>query len=250
MSKTIKINLLRNLQFIVILVFFQPNIHAQSNDPLIKALIKRTEAQMGGQKALDDINTLSWNFFNVRSLTWNKKTNDVRIDWRNENSVYLINTKTKKGSILKNGLELTEPDSLNKYIKDAYDIWINDSYWLLMPFKLDDPGVNLSYVGTMASKAMDQCDVVEMTFNEVGVTPNNKYFIFFDKATGLVSQWDYFTNVTDAQPRFSTPWLNYITYGKVKLSGDRGDRQITDIHVFKRLDNSVFNNFKRPSFLN
>jgi outer membrane lipoprotein-sorting protein len=245
-----KMNFKNIVQLFVVLLVFQTTVNAQSIDPKIKALIKRAESQMGGQKALDEINTLSWNFFNIRSLTWNKKTNDVRIDWRKENSVYIINTETKKGRILKNGIEMTQPDSLNKYLTDAYDIWINDSYWLLMPFKLDDPGVKLSYAGIMTSESIQECDVLEMTFEKVGVTPNNKYFIFIDKASGMVVQWDFFTNANDAQPRFTTPWRNYLTYGNVKLSGDRGDKQITDIHVFKRVDNSVFNTFKRPSFLN
>jgi hypothetical protein len=28
------------------------------------------------------------------------------------------------------------------------DRWINDAYWLVMPWKLQDPGVTLSYVKT------------------------------------------------------------------------------------------------------
>jgi hypothetical protein len=236
------------ITFACILVQF--NLHAQNNDPLITALIKRTETQMGGQKALDDVNNLSWNFFNIRSLTWNKRTGDVRIDWRSENSVYLINTETKTGRILKNGKEVTNSDSLSSFLKDAYEMWINDSYWLLMPFKLNDPGVKLTYLGNMTSKALTESDVLELTFNEVGVTPNNKYLIYIDKITGLVNQWDYFNNKTDAQSRFSTTWQDYKSYGKVKLSGDRGDRKITEIRVFKRLDDSVYKEFKRPTFLN
>jgi hypothetical protein len=27
-------------------------------------------------------------------------------------------------------------------------LWINDAYWLVMPWKLQDPGVTLSYVKT------------------------------------------------------------------------------------------------------
>ncbi|AWW00827.1 hypothetical protein DJ013_06620 [Arcticibacterium luteifluviistationis] len=204
---------------------------------------------MGGQKAFDEINNISWNFFNARTLTWNKNTGDVRIDHRKENTVFLYNTETKTGRVLKNGVEYTQQDSLDKYLNQAYEQWVNDSYWLVMPFKLDDPGVTLTYVGKMKSESGANCDVLQMTFNEVGVTPQNKYLVYIDEKTSLVSQWDYFPSTSDAQPRFSTPWLDYKTYGNVKLSGDRGNNKITDIHVFKYLKTSVYTEFKRPSFI-
>ena len=32
-------------------------------------------------------------------------------------------------------------------LERAYGAWVNDTYWLLMPYKLRDPGVNLAYDG-------------------------------------------------------------------------------------------------------
>ncbi|WP_341228268.1 DUF6503 family protein [uncultured Arcticibacterium sp.] len=223
--------------------------YAQSDEAKIKGLVEKTENAMGGQKAFDDLNNISWNFFNARTLTWNKKTGDVRIDHRKENTVFLYNTETKAGRVLKNGVEYTQEDSLSKYLNQAYEQWVNDSYWLAMPFKLDDPGVTLKYAGKKKSNASEDCDVLEMTFSQVGVTPQNKYHVYIDEKTGLVCQWDYFKNASDTEPRFSTPWLNYKTYGDVKLSGDRGERKITDIHVFKYLEPSIYSDFKRPSFI-
>lgn len=235
--------------FVIAILAINTELYSQISDPFIKALVKKTEKAMGGKQAFNEINHLSWNFFNNRSITWNKRTGDVRIDHRNENSVFLFNTETRKGRILKNGQEYTQPDSVAKYVQQAYEKWVNDSYWLIMPFKLDDPGVNLTYVGTMTSETLKECDVLELTFNEVGVTPNNKYLVYIDKDSGLICQWEYFPNNTDAQPRFTNRWLDYKTYGRVKLSGDRGDKKITDIHVYKYLDSSVYTEFKRPSYI-
>lgn len=223
--------------------------YAQSNEAKIKGLIEKTENAMGGQEAFDAIKHVSWNFFNARTLTWNKETGDVRIDHGKENTVFLYNLETKTGRVLKNGVEYTQEDSLSKYLNKAYEQWVNDSYWLVMPFKLDDPGVSLKYVGKKKSNAMADCDVLEMTFTEVGVTPQNKYHVYIDEKNNLVSQWDYFPNATDTKPRFSTPWANYKAYGDVKLSGDRGERKITDIHVFKYLEPSIYSDFKRPSYI-
>lgn len=231
------------------IVQFSCHTYGQDNSEMITELVAKTEAAMGGQEAFDDINNISWNFFNARTLTWNKKTGDVRIDHGRENTVYLYNLETKLGRVLKNGVEYTQKDSLDKYLTKAYEQWVNDSYWLVMPFKLDDPGVTLSYVGEKTSDAAAPCDVLEMTFSEVGVTPQNKYHVYIDKETGLVSQWNYFPSATDTESRFATPWSDYKTYGDVKLSGNRGEKSITDIHVFKYLEPSVYSDFKRPSFI-
>ena len=48
--------------------------------------------------------------------------------------------------------------------------WINDTYWLVMPFKLKDSGVTLKYVGDGKTQAGDDADVLAMTFKNVGVT--------------------------------------------------------------------------------
>ena len=47
----------------------------------------------------------------------------------------------------------------------------------------------------------------------------------------MVVQWDFFTNESDAEPRFSTPWKGYKEYGGILLSGDRGRSALTEISV-------------------
>jgi hypothetical protein len=48
---------------------------------------------------------------------------------------------------------------------------------------------------------------------------------------------------------FSLPWQNYVRYGSVLLSGDRGERKLSDIKVFKKLPKTVYTEFKRPFYL-
>ncbi|WP_304235873.1 hypothetical protein [Jiulongibacter sediminis] len=240
---------MRKVQILLLLIIPIFKSHAQNMDEQSQNLIKRAEIAMGGQEAFDNIQHISWNFFGVRNLTWDKYSGDVRIDLNNENTVYLVNTKTKEGRVFKNGEEYTQPDSLQKYLKTAYEIWINDSYWLVMPFKMDDPGVSSKYLKEKATQNGEAADVIELTFNETGVTPDNKYHIYFDKNTGLVTQWDFFRNYSDEKPMFSLPWQNYVRYGSVLLSGDRGERKLSDIKVFKKLPKTVYTEFKRPFYL-
>jgi hypothetical protein len=88
-------------------------------------------------------------------------------------------------------------------------LWINDSYWLVMPWKLQDPGVNLTYVKTEQLSNGTTADILQLTFNAVGVTPENKYWLYVDKEDHLIKQWAYYQNFKDSEPKFLKPWNNY-----------------------------------------
>ena len=46
----------------------------------------------------------------------------------------------------------------------------------------------------------------ELRFTDVGVTPNNKYRVWIDRESRLVSQWAFYADAEDAEPRFIGPW--------------------------------------------
>ena len=212
----------------------------------VETLKNKVVEAMGGQKNYDKTRYIHWTFFGNQSLTWDKYKSRVRIDFLKENTVYILNINDKTGKVLKKGVEQTNPDSLAKYLDEAKKIWINHSYWLVMPWKLNDPGVSLSYKGEAKTQDGNDAEYLEMTFKEVGVTPNNKYWIYFDKKSHLITQWSHFSNFNDEKPRFTMPWKDYKPYGKILLSGDRGERKLTDIAVYQKLDESVFTDFKKP----
>jgi hypothetical protein len=123
-------------------------------------------------------------------------------------------------------------------------MWINDSYWLLMPYKMKDPGVTLKYIGEDTTLKGVKADVVRLTYKDVGVTPNNAFNVWVNKQTSMVDQWSYYKEANQPQPNFVLSWEDYKTYGKIKLSSSRGDRKISDVHVFKKLPESVFTSFE------
>jgi hypothetical protein len=90
-------------------------------------------------------------------------------------------------------------------------------------------------------------DVLGLTFENVGLTPQNKYLVYVDKQTHLVNQWAFYRNATDEKPGFVLPWGEYKSYDKLMLSGDRGERDLTDIKVFKKLPKSVYESFEKPT---
>lgn len=239
---------MRIILFISFLSWSCFTTHAQQVNP--NELAQKVMDSMGGQKAWDKARILSWNFFGARTLTWDKWTGDVRIDMADASTVYLLNVNTLKGRVQIKGQEVTQTDSLAKLIQQGRNMWINDSYWLIMPFKLRDPGVKLTYLGKTQTEDQKEAHQLELTFESVGVTPNNKYWIYVSTETHLVTQWAYFANATDEKPRFTLPWADYQTYGKIKLSGERGPRDLTQIQVLTKVDPTVFTSFSKPSILN
>lgn len=208
------------------------------------ALADSVMIAMGGRKNWDNTRFIRWNFFGARTLLWDKLEQKARIESHRDTAVYIVDLKNGGGMVMRDGQELTEADSIAKYTKRGEGMWINDSYWLVMPFKLKDSGVTLKYVGQDTTQAGALAEVLQLTFEGVGNTPNNKYQVYVDPATHLVTQWDFFTNASDPEPRFSTPWANYQEHGSILLSGDRGQRQITDIAVLDEVPADAFSSLE------
>jgi len=194
------------------------------------AIADKVMLAMGGRHSYDTTRYVSWNFFGSRSLWWDKHTGDVRIESHKDNFKVKMNIHSMEGEILKDSKLMTHPDSLSKYLERGKNIWINDSYWLVMPFKLKDSGVTLTHAGEEKSDTL-QADILEMKFKGVGVTPNNKYQVFVDKNDRLIKRWSFYKNSDDTTAQFVTPWVDYKSYGDILLSGNRGSYKLTDIRV-------------------
>jgi len=214
---------------------------AAGSDQKAIEIADKVMVAMGGRKNWDKERFFKWNFFNARMLWWDKQTGDVRIEMKNEDStIILVNIMNEQGRLFNKGIEETQPDSVEKYMKRGKGIWINDAYWLFMPFKLKDSGVTLTYVGEDTTQAGVRSDVLQLTFKNEGNTPQNKYHVWVDQSDNLIKQWAYFSENTMEAPNFITPWNDYKQYGSLLLGGDRGERDISDIEVTNNMDESIF----------
>lgn len=216
------------------------------SDEKAMAIADEVMEAMGGRQAWDTTRYLQWNFFGRRTLLWDKQTGNVRIDVPGDTSIYLVNIYEDTGKVLLKGQDISASDSVQTYVESGKSMWINDAYWLVMPFKLKDSGVTLKYLGQDTMQGGISADVLELTFAEVGRTPDNKYKVYVDLEDRLVKQWDFFTKYEDPKPRFTTPWQDYQTFGDLMLSGDRGGRQLSNIKVFTAVAESAFTDFDQP----
>ena len=201
-----------------------PGFDHEGSDAKAIAIADEVMQAQGGRGAYDAIRYISWTFFNSRTLVWDKFTGNVRIDWLKKQQNVVVNIQNNTGQVALNGVLQTHPDSIAKYLDLGKKVWINDSYWLVMPFKLKDSGVTLKYVGEGKTEGGLESDILQLTFKGVGVTPDNKYHIWVDKTSKLVRQWAFFKKYEDPKPEFITPWDDYKTASPipVQFSSSRG----------------------------
>ena len=151
-----------------------------------------------------------------------------------------MNLHDGTGRAWRDGEEITDADALAGMLENGESAWINDSYWLVMPYKLKDSGVTLKHAGSGTMEDGRPAEILQLTFEGVGRTPENKYLVYVSGDTGLVEQWDFYATADDEEARFQTPWHNWQRHGEILLSDSRGENGHTDVAVFDQLPDSVF----------
>jgi hypothetical protein len=191
------------------------------SDPKAGAIADRVMREMGGYDAWRDTRYLAWSFFGGQYQIWDKNTGDFH--WEKDTLVADYNLSTKQGHVYSRGQDVSATPAGQKVLAELTPIWINNSYWLVMPFKLKDSGVTLTYKGEGKTLAGAPADILQMTFKGVGVTPQNRYEVLVNRQTGLVDEWAYFPNATDAQPAFRRQWNDYARHGQILLASGRAE---------------------------
>ena len=234
-------NIFKVALILITVIFSSTSLLAQSKDKKANAIVKEMLTAMGGVKNYNDTHFIQWDFVG-RKLFWDKWTGDVRVENPSANQVVLVNINTIKGKAFENGVLIEDNTKTNALLEKAKNWWINDSYWLVMPWKLQDPGTNLSYVKTDKLENGKKVDILQLTFNAVGVTPDNKYWLYVDQGSHLITQWAYYKNFNDAEPKFLKPWNNYQKMGKILLSVDRPNEDVgpKNVVVKTNFDASIF----------
>lgn len=215
-----------------------PGFDAEGSDARAIELADKAMLAMGGRAAWDRTRYITWRFFGGRLHVWDKWTGNHRFE--EDDLVVLHNIHTHEGRAWRAGEPVVDADTLAARLDRAHAAWINDAYWLVMPYKLKDSGVTLTYVEEGMTEEGLPAHIVELTFRDVGRTPQNRYRVWLDIHTGLVSQWAFYRNAADEEPGFVMPWANWQPYGGILLNDDFGRRRHSDIAVFDDLPESVF----------
>ncbi len=122
---------------------------------------------------------------------WDRYTGDYRVSGKDQQQrefLVVMNTNTKQGKAWVNGSPALDKD-LQEMLALGYRRFINDTYWLLMPLKMLDPGVHRAYEGQKTDGGHTY-DVVKLSFDQgVGITSADQYWAWINRDTGMVDQW-------------------------------------------------------------
>jgi hypothetical protein len=207
------------------------------SDPEAKRLARRVLKAMGGRDAWNETRYLAWNFFGKRFHVWDTWTGDLRTDAYGGYTV-LMNVNTMEGRVLHEGREF-EGEELADALQKAKWSWINDSYWLVMPFKLLDEGVRLRGPRWINQPDGDRALALRLNFDQVGRTPWNSYEVHVDPDDHVVNGWSFYRNASDREPAFELPWV-LERRGRILLPVSHGRGGTWKVEVFDEVPRSVF----------
>ena len=210
-------------------VFAQSRPAPPTSNPRAIEIAGKALQALGGETAWNNTHYLRFTFavdregktVASRTHTWDKWTGNYRLEGTDKEGkpfVVLMNLNSKEGKAQKEG-KPAEGEDLKKLLESAYGAWVNDTYWLLMPYKMMDPGVVLAYDGE-AKEGDAAWDKVLLTFDKVGLTPKDKYWAYVNRKTGLVDRWDFVLK-GESKPPASFTWDGWKKYGNVMLAPER-----------------------------
>lgn len=192
------------------------------SDPKAIEVANQVMKALGGEKRWNDLPGIRWSFGaevgdTVKSLrrhSWDKHTGWHRVEGKTRAGqpfVYVENMNdSTKGRAWVDGQPI-EGDSLAKLMKLAKRMWTNDTYWMLMPYKLRDPGVILKYQGAVKDGAIEY-DKIAMSFDHVGQTPGDRYWIYVNRKSHRIEKWDYLLEGDPPPPDHAT-WEGWQEHG-------------------------------------
>ena len=198
-------------------------------DPKAAAVARALADAMGGQAAWDSLPYLRFDFVVARdgkelerfSHWWDKSRGRWRVEGPDEKGRIvsaIVSLSDRKGKTFTAGLADTDSSNISNILQMGYERWVNDTYWLMMPFKLRDPGTHLKYAGVRRGEAGAEWDVLELTFDAgVGLTPKDHYWLLVNRKTHLLDRWEYVLQDMKGPAQRAT-WEEWTRVGPVRLS--------------------------------
>ena len=198
-------------------------------DTAVARVHDRMLSAMGGRQAWNQARYLAFDFVvirNERELTrrshrWDRFRGDYRLNYiqGGDTVIAVFNVNDPKaGAVKLNRWDIagTQEDSI---LTAAYARHINDSYWLIMPYKWLDQGVTLTSQGRQKDQQGRDWDVVKLTFADVGLTPQNQYLAFINPQTGLMERWHHYRTAGD--PPAIYDWKSWRRFGPIMLATEK-----------------------------
>ena len=209
---------------------------------------------VGGKSKFDKSRYFQFDFVSARDgksgiprkHIWDRYTGDYRLetsDATGKKTITLFNVNTKTGSVYVDNVLQTGEES-EKLIKKTYAAFINDTYWFMVPLKLQDEGVNTTLQANEDVEGKT-CNVIHLNFDKVGLTPGDQYWLYVNDKTGEIIRWKFLLQQQTQESVFN--WAPYQDLGNgLKLSTKKtslnGQNSIyyPVAKVLKKVDKDIF----------
>ena len=139
-------------------------------NPKADALAERV-LQAVKHEAYKKTRYIDWSFGGRRNYKWDKQEHIVEVAWNDAKVLLHPNNMEQSEAFLK-GDKIDNKESL---VKRAWDLFNNDSFWLVAPHKLFEPGIRRSIVNINGKEALK----VQYTIG--GTTPGDSYIWILDE---------------------------------------------------------------------
>jgi hypothetical protein len=169
--------------------------------PSADDLAQRTVDLIGGGGALERARYFSFTFKVEKNnqvvsfpQQWDRVSGDYHVSGRRPDGIPFeatINVKTGavRGAI--EGRTVSSPDELKKLFQFAYERYVSDTFWLLMPLMMLDPPFQRAYDGPRNDSCGHTWDLLKLTVEvKPGNPPAGVYWPWISRNTGMVEEWD------------------------------------------------------------
>lgn len=124
--------------------------------------------------AFDTISYLEWTAPGGQHYRWFKLHDSVIVSYANIQ--VRLNLQSQRGPVFKDGHGVSSINpTAEEQCKRAYKLFCNDSFWLIAPYKVRDPGTKRSLVSS------DDGPALLVTYESGGVTPGDAYLWLLDE---------------------------------------------------------------------
>lgn len=147
-------------------------------DALAKKMLQATKYD-----AFEATTYLEWTFPGGRKFQWYKNENRVIVRWK-ENTVDLNLQNVSESKVTSNNTEVTDQEKKSELQQKALAMFNNDSFWLIAPYKLFEPGIERRLV-----KTEDGEEALLITYTSGGTTPGDSYLWYVD-SNGLPIKYE------------------------------------------------------------
>jgi hypothetical protein len=227
-------------------------------DAASKEVVQSLTDAMGGQQTWDRLPYFRFDFVVVKDGKevarfkhwWDKAHGRCRVEGPDDQGqivTAIFNLADKKGRAFTDGVIESDTTNIKNIIQNGYERWVNDTYWIMMPFKLHDPGTRVKHARVQQDEGGGETyDVLELSFaSGVGLTPHDRYWLYVNQRTHLIDRWEFILTGQKPPPSGST-WESWTSIGPIQLSlarrfaGKPAMLRFENVAVPATMDETVF----------